>query len=137
MSARTCPDTVELARFREEWKAEVLRKTASGATASSIDSLAQSRPPPGVPPAVLAATPKYLNTKHVSTRADAVPSGKVHVNTTVPSQNLQSALQVYREAVQLEQNGELNDALVLYRQAFRMVCFNFFATFIESEIYMC
>ncbi|KIL69284.1 hypothetical protein M378DRAFT_1054313 [Amanita muscaria Koide BX008] len=79
------PDTVELARFRELWKAEVRkRKSPSDFT------------------------------------AEAIPSGKVHENTTVPSNNLRSALQVYSEAIQREQNGDLDDALQLYRQAFRM-----------------
>ena len=39
-----------------------------------------------------------------------------NVNTEPPT-----ALTVYRQAVEHEQGGRLDDALVLYRQAFRMV----------------
>ncbi|KAM6497125.1 hypothetical protein JOM56_007598 [Amanita muscaria] len=116
------PDTVELARFREQWKAEVRkRKNPSDFIASASSSNDQPRPSP-VSPTVLATTQKleYPSPKHVSLPTEAIPSGKVHENTTVPSNNLRSALQVYSEAIQREQNGDLEDALQLYRQAFRM-----------------
>ena len=101
------PDTVELARFREQWRAEVRSRRSA-----FIDTAAHALDPAHVHPAVLAATHKL---------PEAVPSGRVHENTVVPSQNLLSALQAYREAIHREQNGELEDALLLYRQAFRMV----------------
>ncbi|KAF8630167.1 hypothetical protein AX15_003112 [Amanita polypyramis BW_CC] len=108
------PDTVELARFREQWKAEVLRK--KDAVTASAGTTAQTAPsdPARVHPTALTATQKDLGPQRVTL------SGKVHENTVVPSQNILSALQVYRNAICCEQNGELEGALLLYRQAFRM-----------------
>ena len=97
------PDTVELAQFREQWKSEVQSRKRSSAAAAEVSE------PPRLHSAVLLGTQKAPN------------SERLHVSAVVPSQNLLSALQIYRDAIQREQNGELDDALLLYRQAFRMV----------------
>lgn len=104
------PDTVELAQFREKWKAEVQNKKKV-ATASA------AQPGPSEP--ALLPTQRHSDPNRIS--PGAAQSGNVHGNTTASSQNLHSALQIYRDAIHREQHGDLDDALVLYRQAFRMV----------------
>ncbi|KAK2463536.1 hypothetical protein APHAL10511_004287 [Amanita phalloides] len=113
--AGTQPDTLELARFREKWKAEVQSRKKAADDSSTQSG---SSPPARVHP--LAFAPKHLDSKLERGSAGAVSIGKVHANMTAPSETLLSALQAYRDAIQREQNGELDDALVLYRQAFRM-----------------
>lgn len=105
--AGTQPDSVELAQFREQWRAEAQSRNSAAGTKSGPSESAR------VHPTILAATRHRAPT-------EVVPLGKIHANTTAPFQNLQSALQVYRDAIRREQNGELDEALVLYRQAFRM-----------------
>lgn len=106
------PDSVELAQFREQWKAEVQNKRKAVA-----DAAAQPGPsePSRVHAAVLLATQKHPDPKRISPDAAAV------YGNTVSSQKLHSALQFYRDAIHREQNGDLDDALVLYRKAFRLV----------------
>lgn len=92
----------DLARFRQEWLAEVQhRKTPS--TGKATTSNTSSGPA-------------------AHTTIDAVRSV---VSTTSPNvplpPTLGSAINVYRQAVENEQRGNLDEALILYRQAFRMV----------------
>ncbi|PFH51804.1 hypothetical protein AMATHDRAFT_141654 [Amanita thiersii Skay4041] len=110
----TEPDTSELAKFREEWRAEVQqRRTAA--------NLATSHPQPPPSP-----TKPYELKQRTSTTIAAAPSAhetpvpKIYVNATAPSQTHVSALEIYRQAIQHEQQGLLDNALALYRQAFRM-----------------
>ena len=101
----------ELAQFREAWKAEVQKKKAAPTTNESPDArLPSSQPPqpepesqPGLSSHTIAGSP--------------VPPITTHVNA---SRSLGSALEIYRRAIKHEQRGELDDALLLYRQAFRM-----------------
>ncbi len=117
------PDTVELAHFREQWKAEVQSRKRPSAVAT-----AQQGP----------SEPSRLHSVALPVATQKTPDSKrVHVNTAVPSQNLLSALQIYRDAIQREQNGELNDALLLYRQAFRMVFLITYSTFLVNLKIRC
>ncbi|KAF8634601.1 hypothetical protein AX17_004190 [Amanita inopinata Kibby_2008] len=118
-------NTVELERFRREWRAEVQRRKAlSQAAAAPISSVkssvAQAGPSSNLIPGIVAATQKHLHERPAPASASTASSQRVHVNATSPSQSLLSALQIYRQAIQHEQQGELDNALVLYRQAFRM-----------------
>jgi F-box protein 9 len=117
------PDTVELARFREQWKAEVQSRKRPPAAATAQQGPSE---PPRLHSPVLLATQKAPDSER-----------RLHVSTTVPSQNLVSALQFYRDAVQREQNGELDDALLLYRQAFRMVFLITYSTFLVNLKIRC
>jgi F-box protein 9 len=119
------PDTVELAQFRERWKAEVQSRKKPSAVATVQQGPSE---PPRLHSATLPATQKTPSSSD---------SKRVHVNTAAPSQNLLSALQIYRDAVQREQNGELDDALLLYRQAFRMVFLITYSTFLVNLKIRC
>ncbi|KAF8892250.1 hypothetical protein BD779DRAFT_1610373 [Infundibulicybe gibba] len=128
----------ELARFRAEWKAELLRRkdvpsgkndTAAPAGSSTatnalharevdpIDgikpsgSVPERRPQPGPSNQVIAGSPAAVTSN---------PATRTVYQSTTMSATLGSALNIYRRAVQHEQRGELDDALLLYRQAFRM-----------------
>jgi F-box protein 9 len=97
MTAVEEQETVELRDFRENWKREVrekqrLQQTSQGS--ADADSTA--------------ASPNQTS----GSEARAHASGRLH------SRN--DALEVYARAVKHEQAGELDGALRLYRQAFRM-----------------
>ncbi|KAF7309851.1 hypothetical protein MIND_00357200 [Mycena indigotica] len=112
-------DLDELARFREEWKREVEQRrnpqpTASAASETSQRlhnitsdfnglSLEYTEPLPGP------------SSETVSGR---VPTSTFFTNSVIPD-SVRSALAVYKRAIQHEQQGELDEALRLYRQAFR------------------
>ena len=104
------PDSVELAQFREQWKAEVQNKRKA-----ATDAAAQ--PGPSEPSRIhAAATQKHPDPERISAQGAPAVYG-----VTVSSQKLLSALQIYRDAIHHEQNGDLDNALVLYRKAFRLV----------------
>jgi len=126
-------DSDELARFREEWKAEVERKKHSSPGSSS--TLAQ--------PGEAKVSPTRTVDRRLSTRAERRPTIIGSPSTPTPSATtpihpgiidgvvvasagvstgLESALRYYRRAVHSEQQGALDSALSLYRQAFRLVC---------------
>jgi len=88
-------ETVELRNFRENWKREVEEKKR----------LQQPRQDPAEPAAALpeqSSTPEASSPHHAGV-----------------SRSRNDALAVYSRAVKHEQAGELDDALRLYRQAFR------------------
>jgi F-box protein 9 len=86
----------ELVRFREAWKAEVQQKaTAQRGTATSSLGL------------TILASEAAVGTQEQ-------PAEGIGVAT------LRNAVEIYRQAVQCEQTSQLDDALRLYRQAFRM-----------------
>jgi F-box protein 9 len=92
------PEPDELVRFREAWKAEVQQKKArqdpSQRTNDSDDKVI-----PGPSSEQIAGSP----TPH-----------------SVGPPALRTAIELYRRAVDDEQGGRLDDALRLYRSAFRM-----------------
>ncbi|GLB41944.1 putative F-Box protein [Lyophyllum shimeji] len=115
----------ELARFRAEWIAELQsRKAAAGKVTASAESTSAESPPgkgktaakspgqthPGSLTPTIAGIPPAL--------ATFTPSA--HLAESSLPRKLASALSIYHRAVEHEQSGELDDALVLYRQAFRM-----------------
>lgn len=117
-------DNNELARFREQWKAELnQRALASAANSASTTQDVVVR----IPPAPAAAT---APTSHVPVLSSATSlpvvtpaytrahySGHTSKHT---SKHLTSAIETYRSAVQSEQTGNMDEALRLYRQAFRL-----------------
>jgi F-box protein 9 len=124
----------ELAHFRREWLAELLKKkTDTGtATATSIGgppvteasavklsrdlwpSFAAPQNYPGPSSQTIAGRPSALSNVSISS------SSIEHSSTPLP-RTISSAINIYRQAVEHEQRGDLDDALLLYRQAFRMV----------------
>ncbi|KAF5387382.1 hypothetical protein D9757_005728 [Collybiopsis confluens] len=108
-------ESEELRQFREEWKQEVKRRKDGIAPAaadpassvmpqqgSSTNSFPTFTSPP--PPLPRPAAPKRL-----------LPV----TNVPTLSENASSAVATYRQAVVHEQHGELEQALELYRAAFR------------------
>ena len=127
----------ELARFRAEWLAELQsRRAAAGlaqkaassshvagsSTEASQSSTEQGTFTHAAGKLVSPASPPLETAPKLPLGADhpALNDGKiVHAQA---STKLQKALNIYRRAVELEQQSELDEALLLYRQAFRMVC---------------
>ena len=150
-------DTAELAIFRQEWLKELHRRKAelpgtvttstgtSRTTAISAGSTQQSQSP-------LSAT-KYLtgqiskeneSSLEATSFREVVPKhrnlathpalnkdGRIAPSFQIPKA-LESALNIYRQAVAHEQRGELDQAIHLYRQAFHLVCGCVFANSVQS-----
>ncbi|KAI5895425.1 uncharacterized protein SCHCODRAFT_02573005 [Schizophyllum commune H4-8] len=116
-------DSDDLRKFREAWKAEVQRRRGHGHHPSTdstahdtVDNVQDGQDDSECLPSTSTGTP------------DAAPRIRGKVPTVHPTSTstvhlnpkLTAALDVYRRAVQCEQRGALDDALTLYRQAFRM-----------------
>lgn len=108
----------ELKRFREQWKAEVQRKRQE-----------QTAHPPTEPFITGATSSTSTHTEstpahddHLVKLSDLVEptSSGVNYATTGTAGVRRKAVDVYREAVRCEQASKLDEALRLYRQAFRM-----------------
>ncbi|KAF8074834.1 hypothetical protein FPV67DRAFT_1408248 [Lyophyllum atratum] len=129
-SISTDVEPQELARFRAEWLAELQSRKAAKSLAGKQVNLALASEPqqgtsktvaksPVIPapfPQVGPSTPTIAGVPPAL--AKFTPSAQL-VDSPLPHK-LGSALSIYRRAVEHEQRGELDDALVLYRQAFRM-----------------
>ena len=119
--AQAVEEPEELAKFREEWKAEVRRnreaqqrlQTEQGHNASQDPAQAThpdghvvhpsgARKPPGN------TQPVRLGTRETSVDLDALPLSLI------------KALDIYRRAIACEQRSEIDEALQLYRMAFRL-----------------
>ncbi|KAG7445001.1 uncharacterized protein BT62DRAFT_933415 [Guyanagaster necrorhizus] len=100
-------DSEELKRFRAEWKAEVEhRKAIAEPNIKGIVDNSEHKPALNLPQHTLSPPTK--------------PQLHVSALSNVPLSEAQgSALAVYRSAVAHEQRGDLDEALRLYRQAFR------------------
>ena len=144
-------DTTELARFRQEWLAELQRPKAelSGTTRTTTilaESTRQSQPPlsgnkvtkdPTVQiskenDSSLGATSSSKSRELIPNRRNLVTHPAVNKDGRMApsfqtSKALESALNIYRRAVAHEQRSELDQALLLYRQAFQLVCGRVFA----------
>jgi F-box protein 9 len=121
-------DTVELARFRQEWLAELQRKlsgTVTGTATSASTQLPTKESIRYTNESILEAT--YSQEPIPSHRNLVIrPASKEDVRTVASSSLISKALKIYRQAVAHEQRNELDQALLLYRQAFRLVCFRVF-----------
>lgn len=123
----------ELERFRREWLAELRGRRAAAATSgtstparnnageivsahqSSSKTAAQTSNIPTTLSKAIGSSSQVI----ASASSNCAPS--IYLAATPLPQKLNSALNVYRRAVQREQTGDFDDALLLYRQAFRMV----------------
>lgn len=117
----------ELARFREEWKAEVMRNRRGPATVTRRDQPKQPAPQ-AVPekdsestsPPVHAHSPRLtVDPTTVAPSLSAASSSKDPASLPLPPK-LRKAVEIYEQAVLHEQRSELDEALRLYRQAFRL-----------------
>ena len=123
-------DSEELARFRQQWLDEVRSKKKIHA---SQDDAAATTPPPAQVHVVEAATHSPPRSPPAHRTTHRRPSHHDHSHPLIEekdappregptqfSSTLQRAVEVYRKAVQHEQKSELDDALRLYRSAFRL-----------------
>ncbi|KAJ7623170.1 hypothetical protein FB45DRAFT_924783 [Roridomyces roridus] len=117
-------DLEELARFREEWKKEVQQRNAGPSASAPPPASTQSVKPfdfdlPEDNSSGTATPHAGPSSETISGPPRLQPSGHFLNNVAIPP-SVQRALAVYTRAVQHEQGGELDEALALYRQAFRM-----------------
>ena len=144
-------DTAELAIFRQEWLAELHRRrkadlsgtvtsTGTGTTAISAESTQQSQPPLSATKdqtgQIFRENESLLETtsfrevvrsrRYLATHPALNEDGQM-VPPFQTSKTLESALNIYRRAVAHEQRSELDQAILLYRQAFHLVCGHIFA----------
>lgn len=142
----TSNDTVELARFRQEWLAELHKRkaelvsgtvttTGTGTTAIPADSTQQSQPLlsgtkdrtgqffKGNEPSLEASVPReVIPSRHnLGTHPTLNVDGRIAPSLQT-SKSLELALNFYGRAIAHEQRSELDQALLLYRQAFQLVC---------------
>ncbi|KAH8108329.1 hypothetical protein DFH11DRAFT_1634448 [Phellopilus nigrolimitatus] len=120
MSGSGVIESTELVKFREQWKAEVKQRTIQAIASPTLSpqnavtssSSASARPEEYANSSIPtfphdAVTPTYTCTQRSAISAHA-------------SMCLSSAVESYRLAVQYEQSGNLDEALRLYRHAFRL-----------------
>jgi len=132
----------ELARFRAEWLEELNRRKATLAPSSSSTAVlsavtknnveeastpseSSSRSPQAqiFPSRSQKTTTVGASSQNTLQSHPAVQNGIIIQPAGFPaSSTLARALAVYRRAIEHEQKSELDEALRLYRQAFRMVC---------------
>ncbi|KAF9266943.1 hypothetical protein L218DRAFT_956035 [Marasmius fiardii PR-910] len=116
-------ETEELKRFREAWKAEVRRKKVGASGHDDTASKVLENPITGrasTNHGIQDSTPG-LSSVPISVPEEVVaPSAHHPTAAAIASSSISSpAVGIYRQAVLQEQKGELDEALALYRQAFR------------------
>jgi F-box protein 9 len=116
-------ESSELAKFRAEWRAELeRRKQVSRPSLSTPSSSSATIRPTEVPHVYPAASTQEKQGHSIpfdGQHPAITPDGEI-LDQKHPKA-LSSALNTYRQAVQHEQAGDLDSALMCYRQAFRMV----------------
>lgn len=139
----TAEETEELIKFREEWKREVQKKKAQTSAAAHRPSGSPEASVNSVPPSSqdTQSVPNSSSTsKHVAKHTRSHDNHSVTVsqplvdNYALPerhaasrdipgvqfSDSLRAAVEVYADAIRCEQESRLDEALGLYRRAFRM-----------------
>ncbi|KAJ3904988.1 hypothetical protein F5879DRAFT_1001302 [Lentinula edodes] len=114
-------ESEELRKFREEWRAEVRRRNGVGSVTRS-ESTEASDWPDTASLNVFSTSSGPASSGYATSVATVppTPSTSFHVSTAPPLSQVSSlAVSIYREAVIHEQRGELEEALYLYRSAFR------------------
>jgi F-box protein 9 len=109
------PESEDLTKFRQEWLQE-LRKRKDAPTLDAGTSA------PLFPRNLANEAESRSLVKELRNSPDhpLVRNGEIGGDEDMPS-SLKKALDIYRRAVSHEQTGKLDEALLLYRQAFRMV----------------
>jgi F-box protein 9 len=119
----------ELERFREEWRKEVKDRTKPAERLKQAPASKPPHPPPAPqsPVRVKAPLSPPQGTKEWQVEETRMPLGPV-TSPKAPrrTEHAQSrsqtskAVELYGRAVDSEQSGQLNEALHLYRKAFRL-----------------
>jgi len=128
-------DEDELERFRQEWRAEVKGRKGLGREAGVVQIKAEwpkrsGKQPDTAPKSPeIDQSPKKTTTSPIAGTArlpksfpDRSPTQTARSLDAGPSRpkKAYSAVQLYAQAVENEQSGQLNDALMLYRRAFKI-----------------
>jgi F-box protein 9 len=108
-------ESQELSRFRQEWLAELSARRSSVSAADA---------PSNLPGPTHQSSQAHPSTSTTVAQKPAVPTVSLpSIQASAVLSDVQaSALEKYRQAIQHEQRGQLDDALTLYRHAFRIVC---------------
>jgi F-box protein 9 len=137
-------EPAELARFREQWKAEVRERQAAtsgaqtepvtGTSTAAARAISPARSDASVKTATItnALSASRGPSTYVVAGAPTVTTHASHGQSHL-SPNLAHAVEVYRKAVFHEQHSQLDEALRLYRQAFRLDANVDRAYFIEEQ----
>ncbi|KAL5513306.1 hypothetical protein ACEPAH_3704 [Sanghuangporus vaninii] len=94
-------ESEELVKFREQWKAEIKQRSTHSHVSPSVDGKPLDYSLPSVPAHLFAVQPRIPGAQTLS-------------------RSLVSAVETYRLAIQYEQTGDLDEALRLYRNAFKL-----------------
>lgn len=128
-------DEDELERFRQEWRAEVKGRKGLGREAGVVQIKAEwpkragKQPDPAPKSPEIDQSPKKTTTSPIAGTArlpesfpDRSPTQTARSLDAGPSRpkKAYTAVQLYAQAVENEQSGQLNDALMLYRRAFKI-----------------
>ncbi len=121
-------DSEELKKFRQEWLKELQkRRNDSQATSSGMTVSVRVPPRNTEDTSITPRQGEVVPTAHTSLKEQinaGTPSTNHNVGNneeTFTPPSLRKALGIYHHAVEQEQTGNLNEALLLYRQAFRLV----------------
>ncbi|KAK4685981.1 F-box protein 9, partial [Tremellales sp. Uapishka_1] len=106
----------ELVKFRQEWKQEVLsKKNGAGAGPSSRKEVSPSKAAKRTSPLpTMSSLLPDLDEIQPGPSRPKIPSKQPALKEK------ESAVQLYAKAVENEQSGRLNEALMLYRKAFKL-----------------
>ncbi|KAL0576269.1 hypothetical protein V5O48_005713 [Marasmius crinis-equi] len=124
----TPEETEDLRKFREAWRAEVRKKKGGAGAGTSLDQEKATTKPPedaGLGRAPINPRPNPELLPGPSNETIAGPSEEQsrptsHLAAAIAYNTTASpAVAIYRQAVLQEQKGDLDEALSLYRQAFR------------------
>jgi F-box protein 9 len=128
-------DEDELERFRQEWRAEVKGRKGLSREAGVVQIKADWPKRTGQQPETVPKSPEIDRLPKKSTTSPIAESAHLPESfpDRSPTQTARSldagpsrpkkaytAVQLYAQAVENEQSGQLNDALMLYRRAFKI-----------------
>ncbi|KAI0741604.1 hypothetical protein C8Q80DRAFT_1110639 [Daedaleopsis nitida] len=125
IKADAAAESEELARFRQQWLEEVRGKKKTQGSQNVVSPPASvatgSVEASDTPHSPLGHRAAHRRASNVSASPPPVTRQLASSTAAVPfGPTLQRAVEVYKKAVQHEQRSELDDALRLYRTAFRM-----------------
>ncbi|KZP01447.1 hypothetical protein CALVIDRAFT_559264 [Calocera viscosa TUFC12733] len=111
----------ELERFREAWRAEVKRKLASSSADSSrqvVELHPRDRTDQVYWGPATSSAQLDIDLHRVSSNPQ--PAARAPHDTITAAASTSRAVSLYREAVECEQRGHLDEALALYRRSFKL-----------------
>jgi F-box protein 9 len=115
----------ELERFRKEWEAEV-KARRDGVSIGPVrwkSDREERQEAESSSAAQWRVLPKDMDERHPDQPGSSPPTSKSPVlarTNVIRAQRANDALEIYSRAVEHEQSGQLNDALLLYRRAFKL-----------------